>query len=100
MKKYYEVIIANGFEKNALKKFKQKKNLRIIDSSDIKVKTGCIISGVNSFLMQKNDDLIFNKKIFKIVSKTKPSRQLIGSTYIFLKCMSFSKIECNSNNSK
>ncbi len=78
MKKYYEVIIANGFEKNALKKFKQKKNLRIIDSSDIKVKTGCsIISGVNSFLMQKNDDLIFNKKNFKIVSKTKPSRQLI-----------------------
>ena len=29
MKKYYEVIIANGFEKNALKKFKQKENLEL-----------------------------------------------------------------------
>ena len=38
IKNYYEVIIANGFDKKALKLFKLKKNLRIIDSSDIKLK--------------------------------------------------------------
>ena len=34
-KKFYEVICAKGFEKNALRLLKSKKNLRIIDSSKI-----------------------------------------------------------------
>ena len=40
-------------------------------------KNNKIISGINSFLMQTNDDLIFNKKNFKVVSKVKPSKKLM-----------------------
>ena len=34
-KNYYEVIIANGFDKKSLRLFKKKKNLRLVDSSDV-----------------------------------------------------------------
>ena len=37
-KKFLEVILARGFEKNALKILKRKKNLRIIDISKYKQK--------------------------------------------------------------
>ena len=78
-KKYYEVIIANGFQSSALKFFKNKKNLRLIDSSEMKLKKNSVIkSGINSFLIQSKDNIVFNKKNFKVVSKIKPSKKLIG----------------------
>jgi len=78
-KKYYEVIIANGFQSSALKFFKNKKNLRLIDSSKMKLKKNSVIkSGINSFLIQSKDNIVFNKKNFKVVSKIKPSKKLIG----------------------
>ncbi len=78
IKNYYEVIIANGFEKNALKLFKSKKNLRLIDSSSFKLEENIkIISGLDSFLIQTNDNKIFTKKNFKIVSKIKPSEEIM-----------------------
>ncbi len=76
-KNYYEVIIANGFDKKSLSLFKKKKNIRLIDSSDfLPEKNNNIISGINSFLMQSKDDSIFKKKNFKVVSKIKPSKKL------------------------
>ena len=79
IKNYYEVIIANGFDKKALKLFKLKKNLRIIDSSDIKLKKdNNILSGINSFLFQETDNLIFNRRNFKVVSKKKPSKKIFN----------------------
>ena len=76
-KNYYEVIIANGFDKKSLSLFKKKKNIRLIDSSDfLPEKNNNIISGINSFLMQSKDDSIFEKKNFKVVSKIKPSKKL------------------------
>ena len=78
IKNYYEVIIANGFDKKAIKLFKSKKNLRLIDSTQVTLKKcNKIISGINSFLMQTNDNQIFNKNNFKIVSKIKPSKKLM-----------------------
>ncbi len=77
-KTYYEIVIANGFEKKALKLFKQKKNLRVIDSSHIlSNNNNKIISGINSFLIQTNDDQIFNGSNFKVVSKNRPSKKLM-----------------------
>ncbi len=76
-KNYYEVIVANGFDKKSLRLFKNKKNLRLIDSSEIKLgKNNKIISGINSFLMQSNDNLKFERKNFKVVSKIKPSKKI------------------------
>ena len=36
-----------------------------------------IISGINSFLIQTTDNLVFDKKNFKVVSKIKPSKKLM-----------------------
>ena len=78
IKNYYEVVIANGFEKKAIKLFKKKKNLRLIDSTKIKLQNHKkLISGINSYLLQSNDNKIFDKKNFRIVSKIKPSKKLM-----------------------
>ena len=76
-KNYYEVIVANGFDEESLRLFKNKKNLRLIDSSNIRLeKCSKIISGINSFLFQSNDNLKFERNNFKVVSKLKPSKDI------------------------
>ena len=71
---FLEVIIANGFEKEALKILKKKKNLRIINANDLSFKNmNNFISNFNSILIQSSDINPFIKKNFKIVSKKKPS---------------------------
>ncbi len=78
IKNYYEVVIADGFDKKAIKIFKNKKNLRLVDSSQIKLnKYNKIVSGINSFLFQTTDNKIFDKKNFKVVSKVKPNKHLM-----------------------
>ena len=78
VKNFYEVIIANGFDQSVLKLFKNKKNLRLIDSSKIELnKNKKITSGINSFLMQSTDNMFYNYKSYKIVSKVKPSRKIM-----------------------
>ena len=73
-KVFLEVVIANGFEKEALKILKKKKNLRIIDANNLSFKNmDNFISNFNSILIQSPDVNPFLKKNFKIVSKKKPS---------------------------
>ena len=73
-KKFSEVILAKGFEKEALILLKQKKNLRIIDISKYKQKNNITLKTFdNSFLIQDKDNLVFNKKDLKFVTKNKPS---------------------------
>ena len=73
-KVFLEVVIANGFEKEALKILKKKKNLRIINANDLSFKNmNNFISNFNSILIQSSDINPFIKKNFKIVSKKKPS---------------------------
>ena len=74
-KLFLEVIIANGFESEALKILKHKKNLRIIDSTNFIMKNLIRFSSVNeSFLTQSEDLKKFNIKDFKMASKRKPSK--------------------------
>ena len=74
-KTFLEVIIANGFEKSALKLLKSKKNVRIIDSTNFNFDDVLQINSVsNSMLIQSQDDLVFKKKDFKVVSKKKPNK--------------------------
>jgi len=73
---FLEVVIGNEIDKDALKILKRKKNLRIIDAKDLKLKdTQNIITNFNSFLVQSADNKIFSKKDFKIVSKSKPDNK-------------------------
>ena len=71
---FLEVVIANGFETQALKILKKKKNLRIIDATNLVLdKKENFISNFNSILLQSSDIEKFNPKNFQIVSKIKPS---------------------------
>ena len=71
---FLEVIIANGFDKNALKILKSKKNLRLIDAKHFSLEEILKFNSSNgSILLQSEDSELFSKKNFKIVSKKKPS---------------------------
>jgi phosphoribosylaminoimidazolecarboxamide formyltransferase/IMP cyclohydrolase len=72
---FFEVIIANGFEKSALKILKLKKNLRIIDASNFSLNEFFKLNTINnSMLIQSEDNQVFLKKNFKVVSKKKPTK--------------------------
>ena len=75
-KNFLEVILAKGFEKNALNILRKKKNLRIIDISKYKQKSQTTIKTFDdSFLVQDKDELIIDKKKLKFVTKNKPNTQ-------------------------
>jgi phosphoribosylaminoimidazolecarboxamide formyltransferase/IMP cyclohydrolase len=73
-KNFLEVILAKGFEKDALNILNKKKNLRIIDISKYKQKNQMTVKTFDgSFLVQEKDKFIFNKKDIKFVTKNKPT---------------------------
>ena len=79
-KTFFEVIIGNKIDKEAIKILKKRKNLRIIDALKSNVKdTQSVISNFGNFLIQTNDDSFFSKRNFKIVSKTKPDKKTFNS---------------------
>ena len=72
---FFEVIIGHGFEKNAIKILKTKKNLRLIDASKFSLNKNLAFNSINAaVLIQSEDDKIFQKKNFQVVSKKKPSK--------------------------
>jgi len=85
---FLEVIIANGFDLEALKVLKKKKNLRLIDAKNFTIKNLIKFNSVNeSFLSQSEDVEKFNIKNFKIVSKKKPNKsQLKNLIFAFNIC--------------
>ena len=87
-KLFLEVIIANKFEKNALKILQKKKNLRLIDSSNFSFSEVLKFNSVNEdILVQSEDKKIFKKSDFKVVSKKKPSKsQLDNLIFAFNVC--------------
>ena len=73
-KNFLEVILARGFDKDALNILSRKKNLRIIDITKFRQKNKIVIKNFDgSFLLQDKDKTIFNKKNLKFVTKFKPS---------------------------
>ena len=73
-KKFLEVILAKGYEKDALNILIRKKNLRIIDISKLKKENQIKLKAFEgSFLLQEKNKLIFNKKDLKFVTKNKPT---------------------------
>ena len=72
---FLEVIIANGFDKDALKILKLKKNLRLVDASNFSLDEILKFNSVNeSILIQSEDRKKFTKKDFIVVSKKKPNK--------------------------
>ena len=73
---FLEVIIAEGFDANALKILKTKKNLRLIDASNYFISEILKSTSFNEeILVQSEDNSKFKAKDFQIVSKRKPNAQ-------------------------
>jgi len=87
-KLFLEVIIGNGFEKDALKLLKKKKNLRLIDATNYNFKEILrFLSANEELLVQTEDFKNFSNKDFKVVSKKKPtSKQMKNLIFAFNIC--------------
>jgi len=87
-KNFLEVILARGFEKEALILLKKKKNLRIIDITTFKLKNlNSFKTFDGSFLIQSKDKIIFEKKKLKFVTKLKPNnKELAEIEFAFNVC--------------
>ena len=73
-KNFLEVIMAKGFNKESLDILKRKKNLRIIDITNFKLKNLTSIKSFDgSFLLQSKDNIILDRKKLKCVTKLKPN---------------------------
>ena len=87
-KLFLEVIISNGFDKEALKLLKKKKNLRLVDATNYSYKEILrLVSSNEEFLIQTEDFNKFSKNDFKVVSKKKPnSKQMRNLIFAFNIC--------------
>ena len=75
-KNFLEVLLARGFDKGSLKILKRKKNLRLIDISNFKLKNLTTVKSFDgSFLVQSKDNIILDLKKLKCVTKLKPSKK-------------------------
>ena len=75
-KNFLEVILAKGFKKDSLQILKKKKNLRIIDISNLKFNANTSIKFLKgSFLLQNKDNINIDKKKLKCVTKLKPNKK-------------------------
>jgi len=85
---FLEVIIANGFDSEALKILKKKKNLRLIDATSLTIKNIIRFNSTNDSILTQSEDMEkFNIKNFKIVSKKKPNKsQLKNLIFAFNVC--------------
>ena len=91
-KTFFEVIMAKGFEKNALKILKKKKNMRVIDISNMNTnKQTAIKIFDNSLLVQEKDNVVFDKKKLKFVSKIKPKKSELKEIEFAYKICKFVK---------
>ena len=87
-KKFLEVVIGNGFDDEALKILKKKKNLRLIDATKFIMKDVVKFNSANEYILTQSEDLKkFSIKDFKIVSKNKPTKsQLKNLIFAFNIC--------------
>jgi phosphoribosylaminoimidazolecarboxamide formyltransferase/IMP cyclohydrolase len=85
---FLEVVIANGFDLEALKVLKKKKNLRLIDAKNFVMKNLMRFNSDNESILTQSEDIKkFNIRDFKVVSKKKPSKsQLKNLIFAFNVC--------------
>ena len=91
-KTFFEVVLAKGFDKEAIKELKKKKNMRVIDISNIKLNNNLTTKIFdNSMLLQDKDKIIFNKKKLRFVTKIKPTKKEIKEIHFAFKVCKFIK---------
>ena len=87
-KLFLEVIIASGFDADALKILKARKNIRLIDGTNYKAEELHKFISFNQAIMIQSEDLnLFSRNNFKVVSKQKPtSKQFKDLIFAFNIC--------------
>ncbi len=87
-KLFAEIIIANGFHKDAIRVLSAKKKLRLIDASYYTSSDNYnFLSSGDEILIQSGDIKKFNNRDFKVVSKRKPSsKQMKDLIFAFNIC--------------
>ena len=91
-KTFFEVILARGFDKQALKILKSKKNMRVIDISKFEYKADLSVKVFNnSFLLQEKDKFVFDKRKLKFVTKIKPTIKEINDLEFAFRVCKFVK---------
>ena len=91
-KTFFEVIMAKGFDKKALKIFKKKKNMRIINISNTNLNNSLSTKVFdNSILIQDKDKKELNNKKLRFVTKAKPTRKEIQEIHFANKVCKFVK---------
>ncbi len=81
-KNFIEVLLARGFDKSSLRILKRKKNLRIVDISNFKIKNQTSVKSFDgSFLVQTKDNIVIDKKKLKCVTKLKPKKKEMKEIY-------------------
>ena len=85
---FLEVVIANGFDKEALKILKSKKNIRLIDSSNFSIGEKFEFKSLDHMLLLQSSNINkFKTSDFKVVSKRKPNKdQLKNLIFAFNIC--------------
>ena len=79
-KTFFEVIISNSFQKEALKILKNRKNVRLIDCRKFNLRDSRhYLFFENAFLAQDSNNMLFDKKKFRIVTRKKPSANQLNS---------------------
>ena len=90
-KVFFEVIIAKGFKKDALRILKKKKNIRLIDFNNLYLDNNKnYIFFENYFLAQDPNNIFLNKKL-RIVTRRKPSVNQLNSLRFAFKICKFVK---------
>ena len=91
-KNFLEVILAKGFDKASLQILKKKRNLRIIDINNLKMESMSSIKSFNgSFLIQDRDEIIFDKKKFRCVTKLKPNKRELSEIKFAINISKYAK---------
>ena len=90
-KVFFEVIIAKGFKKDALRILKKRKNIRLIDFNKFYLANNKhYLFFENSFLAQDPNNIFLNKKL-RIVTRRKPSVNQLNSLRFAFKICKFVK---------
>ena len=90
-KKFFEIIISQGFSKDAIKILKKRKNIRLIKFDKLNQKNEKqYLFLENIFLSQDSNKILFKSKL-KIVTKKKPSQNQIESLKFALNVCKFVK---------
>jgi len=88
---YLELIVAPGFNKDALVKFEEKKNLRLLTLKGLEKKLQRkgldVRSVVGGFLAQDRDVWFADQNTWKTVTKTKPTKEDLHTMDFAIKCV-------------